>query len=1588
MKLDKLTNQAEQMNTMLAEYGSNKMEEILDEVSHELTRIFEYQIAVVKDLTEAAKLGKYAAEKIYASAEGSSFESKHAVFDRDSLINMLIKYEKEFFLEKIMSKVSGGNTIQTMIPVKRSRGDKFIVWKCTEVFTNVGLRVELAGGHYEYRVQPKFPKEARISIPTCGFRSYIFQWNDEIRTFDLSDADQGFTILLSPEEVFNSPVLINYSPYHRLVNQIQLDEFLSQCSASIKPKNFLHFIREQCNLLQDIRPVLRNIRFPEDSELAFADFSNTDMTRLSFSGIRSTQCIYNDARVASAHISNSVMKNSWFMSADMRGSVFTNVDLQGDNSLTKANFRNAIFDEETNLTDNYSFGQAITEHALVLTKKVLFTATTKIQNLESMMSKLVEAKDKKEAELTEKLMQIELEMERVKSQKQRQVNRNPDLPYFYNVRDAVDDFSGRTDSLASLAKYFNTEHEQSYAVAVVTAEGGIGKTQLILEYIFQNKEVYGPENSERVYWITAESVESLSASFKYFAECLNINTENRTEKAILKEIHKKLNTKLEQTLFIFDNVDNMKLIREYLPQATTKHHVIITTRIPSDQWSADYFVLALKPFTMQETRDYIISQVEDASEEDINKISQLFKNVPLALSQAIAFTKEYGLSFHDYLLCYDRIDSFSTQEDRSLYVTTIISLEELEGKYSSAIDIMKIAGFLFADGIPMQIFQPLFSSEEELSKMILLLESSSLIKRKIDPSDGSWRLYIHRLVQDVMREKVRQSNQYEQILIKASQLIRSCMVPHISFDVKDTLSKNGTMLPFALSVISHYEAEASNPNYASTASIMELYTGSVRYYLASSHVTEAAELMSKCDVYCEKFLTNPKDGIRVNAKYWLATVHSVQNHYDKALSIYQACDDVYQEIYGRNHESVVDCLVSIATIYASKGNLEKAMEIYKQTMTIYEELYGHHHAAIADCLSNQAHIHAKLGAHDKAFELYYEALAMREKLYGRAHASVASSLNAIANLLSEKESLDKAMDLYQEALEIFRQVHGNTTASVATALCNIGNMHYRRASYEEATAHHTEALRIYELIYGHEHSATADCIACIASTYYSRGIYDKAMEMYTDILHIYKDIYGHNHADVATALNSLGNIHNRRGELDQALQVFQQALAIRQVLYGENHADVADSLNNLAIVNSARGAFDEAMELYQKAIKIYEVIYGHQHSSIAAITGNMASIHAKRASFEKALELYRESLMIYEAVFGHDHSNVCECLNNIGDIYLKQGNNDKAIVIFTESLAKLEKIYGHNHEAVANTLVSIGEVHQRHREIDQAIALYLDAMNIRMKIYSRNHTSVAAALTKLANIYLEQYKYEESMKANQEALQIFEAVYGHNHATVATCYCNIANVYYSQKDLDKATEAYSESIKVYEAVYGHNHFDVATATSNLANIYCDQEQWDKAIAMYIDAMKINEAIFGHYHGNVAIILDNIGSLYRDQGDHAEAIDTYNKELEICLSIYGKNNIDTIDCLIALGNQCYRASRYEEALQHYEEASPAIDEVYGREHQKSTNVLNMIKDIRENHVRRGYRTGASGGGTAGGGAARGGEGDGVVQANNQACCVLM
>ncbi|MBV9232235.1 MAG: helix-turn-helix domain-containing protein, partial [Chloroflexi bacterium] len=142
-------------------------------------------------------------------------------------------------------------------------------------------------------------------------------------------------------------------------------------------------------------------------------------------------------------------------------------------------------------------------------------------------------------------------------------------------------FTGRSDVLQqlheALAQKGSALISQSYALSGL---GGIGKTQTALEYAYR----YGNDYAA-VFWISAETYESIVSSFVAIAELLNLpEKQDKEQDRVLAAVLRWL-TAHNAWLIIFDNVEDLEVVKAALP-ASRCGSLLFTSRRKALDFSA------------------------------------------------------------------------------------------------------------------------------------------------------------------------------------------------------------------------------------------------------------------------------------------------------------------------------------------------------------------------------------------------------------------------------------------------------------------------------------------------------------------------------------------------------------------------------------------------------------------------------------------------------------------------------------------------------------------------------------------------------------------------------------------------------------------------------------------------------------------------------------------------------------------------------------------------------------------------------------------------------------------------------------------
>ncbi|GHO78144.1 hypothetical protein KSD_59150 [Ktedonobacter sp. SOSP1-85] len=134
-------------------------------------------------------------------------------------------------------------------------------------------------------------------------------------------------------------------------------------------------------------------------------------------------------------------------------------------------------------------------------------------------------------------------------------------------------FTGREQILQQLYNSFLTDRAAVLTQGqAISGLGGIGKTQIVVEYAYRHREDY-----RFVLWVNAASLSTLTADFLSIAQHLQLPQRVEQEEELIVAAVRHWLATHEDWLLIVDNADDLPLVWPLLPAGSTGH-VLLTTR--------------------------------------------------------------------------------------------------------------------------------------------------------------------------------------------------------------------------------------------------------------------------------------------------------------------------------------------------------------------------------------------------------------------------------------------------------------------------------------------------------------------------------------------------------------------------------------------------------------------------------------------------------------------------------------------------------------------------------------------------------------------------------------------------------------------------------------------------------------------------------------------------------------------------------------------------------------------------------------------------------------------------------------------------
>ena len=769
-------------------------------------------------------------------------------------------------------------------------------------------------------------------------------------------------------------------------------------------------------------------------------------------------------------------------------------------------------------------------------------------------------------------------------------------------------FTGREQVLEQLQATLNQPASSAALTQFYALHGlgGIGKTQVAVEYAYQHRNKY-----EAVLWVEAETPITLISSFAALADLLALpeRAEEKDQSKLVAAVLRWLN-RHQGWLLIFDNVEDVAQLKPFLP-ASGQGAILLTTRLHTLGTLAQ--PVAVSPLTMEEGVAFLLARATHRPVHEADgcvdpheltaarELVAVMGGLPLALDQAGAYMDATQCSLADYLHLFQSaqlrlLDAHDAASDHALSVsrTFALAFERLGQQNPAAAELLTVCAFLAPDTIPESFFlggavqlgptfEALAADSLAFQDALRALLAYSLLQR--DPAAHT--LTIHRLVQVVLRERLAEGVQrtWTRRVMKAM----SQLFPIDEMVQAQYWQAGELLLPHALAAL------AFSQRWEDEVLGLTLRGHVATYLCKRARYAEAKAHFERCLRKGEALLGS-QHPLVAEALYGQAEVYREQGRYPEAESLYQRTLGIWEQQVASEHPQIARPLLGLADLYRDQGRFTEAEPLYQQGLSLWEQQWGPEHPHVAHPLLGLAHLYRDQGKYVEAEPLYQRALHIWEQALGPEHPRVAHPLNGLANLYDDQGKYTEAEPLYQRSLRIHEQALGADHPHVAAALNNLASLYHEQGKYAEAEPLYQRALHIWEQQLGPEHPRVAYPLNNIANLYYEQGKYARAEPLYQRARCILEQQLGLEHFHVAYPLHGLANLSREQGKYEQAALLYQRALAIYQSQLASNHPDLAECLDDFAHFHQVQQNHEEALLLYQQALTIRKQALGPRHS--------------------------------------------------------------------------------------------------------------------------------------------------------------------------------------------------------------------------------------------------------------------------------------------------------------------------------------------------------------------------------------------------------
>ncbi|HEU5332844.1 MAG TPA: FxSxx-COOH system tetratricopeptide repeat protein [Actinocrinis sp.] len=820
-------------------------------------------------------------------------------------------------------------------------------------------------------------------------------------------------------------------------------------------------------------------------------------------------------------------------------------------------------------------------------------------------------------------------------------------PRIWNVPGRNANFTGRDDDIERLRQTLTTSGTSVLLPVALHGLGGVGKTQVAVEYAYRFRADY-----DIVWWINAQQPTFIDTALLRLGDRLGLRQESQQSDYFQKVVRAlESGTPHGRWLLIFDNAVKPTDLQQFLPRGAG--HVLITSR--ERAWNEVATALDVDVFDRQESISHLRQRVRGMDQADADRVASALGDLPLAVAGAGAWLAETGTPVNAYL------DLLRQQPSKVLEETGPEDYPEpVERVWSLALERLQERSPAAA-----RLFQLCSVFDSEIAKSLVASNEMAAVLSDLEPTLAE-PLYRHGLTRELSRLALIKNDEGRQS-IHVHRLLQAVVRDRLTLEELDSVRRDAHRVLAAARPTDEGAADEPGqwPQYeqiwphleptdlihSAEPKAWEVLADRVRFLWQRGDLANGRTFAEDVDRIWEERLahadeadgdTRPLRLLQLRLRYNLANILRSEGSFRAARRLDEAIFEERLELNGEHDPHTLMAASVLAADLRAFGEYDRAHKMDLRTYASFEDQLDPSHPRVLAMANNIAVGHRLLGHYSTALDLDRRTLAARRTSVGERHRWTLYSEAQLGRDLREIGDYQQSIARLEAAREAFGEVVGELAPDTLNATMNL-----------------------------------AVSLLAAGRTAEARTLIEKSLKGYQNLYHSESNPYF-----VICKVN-YATVLYAAGHAGRARETLREALAVIEAEIGANQPYPLACVNNLAVYLREEGESAQAHENAERAFRGLEETLGaeHPHSRAAAMT--LANCLADQGRHEQAATLNRATLAILRTLLGHDHPDTLRCQVNFGLTLAALGAREESAALVDEGVRKFAEHVGEDHPGVA-----------------------------------------------------------------------------------------------------------------------------------------------------------------------------------------------------------------------------------------------------------------------------------------------------------------